>query len=464
MRWIALSYRQSQQPSNTQEISPQFDTDSLFELAAHFSPVVCWRQDQHSDYAGWLVEVQSSFRLFGGAHGLLSQLWQRAEEFSGNLQLANYTTATGAWWLSKVAQANSEADFLAMLNYNDNSLLALPVNVLDCEVKLQATWQQCGFNRLGDLWSLPRDGFLKRFDANALAELDSGFGLQNKLAPGVAVHKPVDTFEEEAELPFHSDRLDLIEHHAHGLLHAMCTWLQQQKRGARELYWAFKHAQGEELLCLRSAQPVNRLEIWKRLLHHQLARLQFHEDIRSLRLRCLNSELMPNLTASFLPNPLEGLQSWDQTCDVLRARLGEQTVLFAATESDPRPEFSIVLQHTPLLPNKNKALKNIEDKLTPELNNTTLASSTPRPLWLLPKPMHLQGKPPCWQPGGPWQLLSGPERVEFGWWDTLPCKRDYYCARDHNSSLVWLYQDLNPDQSQQSQACNLPWFLHGYFA
>lgn len=453
MRWIALSYKH---PRNPCEVKSQFDAGSLFELASHYSPLVCWRQDQHDEYVGWLVEVQSSFRLFGGAQDLLSQLWESTEGFSGELQLANHHTATGAWWLGKCAPARSLDDFLAMLNFNENSLLALPVSALDCNTNLQNTWRQCGFARLGDLWRLPRDGFLKRFGTQALAELDSGFGIQNKQAPTTVAHQAANTFEKEKELPFHSDRLDLIEHHAQALLEAVCNWLKQQKHGTRELHWTFIHAHGEEVLRLRSAQATDCVETWKRLLHHQLGRMQFNDDVRHLRVQCTYSELLPNLNHSFLPDPAEGTRNWNNTCDVLRARLGEQTVLFAATESDPRPECSIVLQHTPTQKPANTAFKKVVNQSTPELNRAALPVSTPRPLWLLPTPKPLQGKSPQWQTGGPWQLLSGPERVEFGWWDAKPCKRDYYCARDSNSSLVWLYQDLLEDKPR--------WFLHGYFA
>lgn len=461
MRWIALSFKQSR---NRAEAKSQLDIDALYELAARYSPVVCWRQDQHLEHAGWLVEVHGSFRLFGGARALLSQLWACAEEFSAALHLANHHTATGAWWLGNSAPARSEDEFLDMLNQDESRLLALPLAVLDCEPKLQATWQQCGFVQLGDLRSLPRDGFLKRFGGLALAELDAGFGLQSKLAPGLPTHMPAEAFEQEEELPFHCTQLDLIEHHAQALLEAACRWLQRKKHGTRELQWRFKHAKGEESLCLRSAQAIDSQATWSRLLHHQLARMQFDEDIRSLRLCCGHTELLPNINASFLPDPSEGSRNWNSTCDVLRARLGEQTILFAATESDPRPECSIVLQHTPLPGTRgdqvNKktgkhAVQHANQHAT-ELNHSTLASSTPRPLWLLPTPKPLQGKCPSWQADGPWQLLSGPERVEFGWWDAQPCKRDYYCARDSNASVVWLYQDLLDE--------NTRWFLHGYFA
>src|SRR3546814_17818379 len=74
----------------------------------------------------------------------------------------------------------------------------------------------------------------------------------------------------------------------------------------------------------------------------------------------------------------------DWSSDVCSSDL--QTVLFAATESDPRPECSIVLQHTPLQKPANTAFKKIENQHAPELNNAALAASSPRPLWLLPTP------------------------------------------------------------------------------
>ena len=181
---------------------------------------------------------------------------------------------------------------------------------------MQATWQQCGFVQLGDLRGLPRDGFLKRFGGLALAELDAGFGLQSKLAPGLPTHQPAEIFEQEEELPFHCTQLDLIEHHAQALLEAACRWLQRKKHGTRELQWRFKHAKGEESLCLRSAQATDSQATWSRLLHHQLARMQLDEDIRSVHLQCAHSELLPNVNASFLPDPTEGSRNWSATCAI----------------------------------------------------------------------------------------------------------------------------------------------------
>src|SRR3546814_17312782 len=73
----------------------------------------------------------------------------------------------------RISDWSSDVCLPILLNFNENSLLALPISVIDCDVKLQTTWRQCGFGRIGDLWRLPSDGFLKRFGAQALAELDS---------------------------------------------------------------------------------------------------------------------------------------------------------------------------------------------------------------------------------------------------------------------------------------------------
>ncbi|TNC89714.1 MAG: hypothetical protein CSH36_12355, partial [Thalassolituus sp.] len=66
-----------------------------------------------------------------------------------------------------------------------------------------------------------------------------------------------------------------------------------------------------------------------------------------------------------------------------------------------------------------------------------------RPLWLLQTPL------PC---SPPTQILCGPERIDAGWWDHHPVRRDYYQVLAHEQ-LLWIFRD---DQGQ--------WFIQGYFA
>jgi protein ImuB len=83
-----------------------------------------------------------------------------------------------------------------------------------------------------------------------------------------------------------------------------------------------------------------------------------------------------------------------------------------------------------------------------------------RPAWLLPEPLPLseRGELP-WLEGRPLQLVSGPERIEAGWWDGAPTARDYFIAQAEDGSLVWLWRGRLPAMPGAVQ-----WFLQGRFA
>jgi protein ImuB len=55
---------------------------------------------------------------------------------------------------------------------------------------------------------------------------------------------------------------------------------------------------------------------------------------------------------------------------------------------------------------------------------------------------------------GPLELLSGPERIESGWWDGADVRRDYYVAGDRHGMRLWIYRE-HADPAR--------WFLHGIF-
>jgi len=54
-----------------------------------------------------------------------------------------------------------------------------------------------------------------------------------------------------------------------------------------------------------------------------------------------------------------------------------------------------------------------------------------------------------------WQIMQGPERIEAGWWDAAPLRRDYYIARHLNHACCWVFKDLLRPSD---------WYLHGWFA
>ena len=72
-----------------------------------------------------------------------------------------------------------------------------------------------------------------------------------------------------------------------------------------------------------------------------------------------------------------------------------------------------------------------------------------RPLWLFAEPRPLGAEPASAE----LKLLSGPERIESGWWDGNEIGRDYFVGRDAQGAEVWLYRDRGGQ-----------WFVQGVFA
>ncbi|MFT7221703.1 MAG: protein ImuB [Candidatus Azotimanducaceae bacterium] len=129
--------------------------------------------------------------------------------------------------------------------------------------------------------------------------------------------------------------------------------------------------------------------------------------------------------------------------NMMTARLGPQACFGLSEANDHRPEWA----WKPV----RLAAKDYWQGASPLPNA--------RPLYLLPKPKPLSSDAgePCLS--GKLGLLQGPERIDFGWWDTTndnnrAVARDYYIARHKSGSLYWVYQHLD----------NPEWFLHGIFS
>ena len=86
------------------------------------------------------------------------------------------------------------------------------------------------------------------------------------------------------------------------------------------------------------------------------------------------------------------------------------------------------------------------------------------PTWLLVPPLKLavQHQEPHYQ--GRLTLLSGPHRMETGWWGTQDfALRDYFVARSAQSALLSIYRE-RLDALQGAQEVGADWYLQGVFA
>jgi protein ImuB len=125
-------------------------------------------------------------------------------------------------------------------------------------------------------------------------------------------------------------------------------------------------------------------------------------------------------------------ESGAQWIERVRARLGDDSVRELCLYADYRPEHAW------------------RYRVAASASAAPLPADPPRrPLWLLPRPRPLGADPASAQ----LSLLSGPERIESGWWDGGEIGRDYFVGSDAQGGQLWLYRDRGGE-----------WFVHGIFA
>lgn len=426
-----------------QAASPHSHLDPVYDLLAQFTPLVCPHKEQFSESYGWLAEISASARLFGGQHPLLKRIWKNFAHLFNQcnettVQMACHPNPAGAWYKAKHKPANCENDLLIQANHHAAVFDCYPLHVLDVPDHTLNTLMQCGLNTVEALQALPRQGLQKRFGSQLLAQIDalhgqiSGTFALNAYSESSA-SKPAPYFKAAEELPFHSMDVARIEQATDPLIKQLCSWMQQRQLATVQLDWVF-NCHGQHVhLNIQSRQASAQAKGWARLMHLHLGQLQFPDEVCSVELECTQLSPQPASNLSLLlgqgnehgSEHTSDTEAWASLCDTLQARLGPDAV---------------------------RSGQNMTPQLAP-----TQSVSSPRPLWLLPKPLALQGIRPAWAKGGAWQLVAGPERIELGWWQN-GYKRDYYCALNAQFGLVWLFQDL--DNQEPGKA----WFLHGYFA
>jgi protein ImuB len=144
----------------------------------------------------------------------------------------------------------------------------------------------------------------------------------------------------------------------------------------------------------------------------------------------------------------------------LRARLGPEAVFGVSTVEDHRPECAWRTNDVPS-PHPSSAsgrgsgapYDSADFRPLPPGERDGVRGAG-RPLWLCAEPQWLSDKNPITRGRAPLELLSGPERIETGWWDGREVLRDYFVARDARGVRLWIYRDRCAPHG---------WYLHGLF-
>jgi protein ImuB len=206
-------------------------------------------------------------------------------------------------------------------------------------------------------------------------------------------------------------------------------------------------------LAIALAEPSRDATHLQTLLREHLAALVLPAPTLELSLAASDIVQAAPPNSELFPTSASEREGLTRLIERLQARLGPAQVQRLHAVADHRPERATVVTALQL---SGRAVA----APAPVPVQKDVAQAPPRPVWLLavPEPLRVrQGQPLL--DGQLLQLLSGPERIESGWWDGALAERDYFIAQLPSSALVWVYRSRLPQPDGE-----LSWFLQGRFA
>ncbi|MCY4754022.1 DNA polymerase Y subunit UmuC family protein [Pelomonas aquatica] len=428
MRWLALCRRPD---------AAAGDSDALAWLALSFTPRVARLEE------AVVAEVSASLRLFGGARALRQKLQAAATQAGLALGAAAWApTALAALALARCPQHPQQGRLAERLD-------ALPLAALSAAQAHHAMLARLGCQRLGELRRLPRPALARRFGPGLLAALDQAYG---DLPEAHAWLTLPERFDARLELPWRVEHAPVLLHFAEQLLRQLCAFLAARHAGVRALRLAWQHdamrardvAGGGEL-TVATADTTRDLRRLSRLLAEHLARTTLAAPAGELRLSADSVLPLEEGSAGLLPGPADPQErtTTNALLERLCVRLGAGRVREGRLHEDHRLDHMQRWHPWPAPP-------------APAARRPP----GPQPTWLVepPQPLRCDAQE---QPvfAGPLARISGPHRIEAGWWQGGGLQtRDYYVYRSATRGLLWVYHERLPASATSG------WFLHGVFA
>jgi protein ImuB len=409
-----------------------------------------------------LLEVQASLRYFGGLQVLLRRLHATLAPLGHLVRTVSAPTAQGAALLARVHRQLHCADRPAMAAALD----AAPVWLLGPGREHWEALQGMGLRTLADLRRLPRAGLARRFGEALLDELDRARG--ERPDPREYLELP-PSFDSRLELFARADSTGQVLHGAQMLLQRMVVWLVARHAFVRRFVLLMLHegrqcseveTPRETRLEIALAEPSRDAVHLQVLLRERLAQVQLPAPTLDLQLLASDVVQRAAPNGELFPTPGSEREGLTRLIERLQARLGTGQVQQLVPVEDHRPERGSQARGAgpPVRARPTAAL--VKGRSPRAVGPAALAALRPVLLLEPPESLHeCQSRPLL--DGQPLQLLSGPERIEAGWWDAGLVERDYFIAQTPEGALVWIYRARLPF----STAGDAPgWFLHGRFA
>ncbi|CAN5869249.1 DNA polymerase Y family protein [soil metagenome] len=490
------------------QADPARDTQALTAIAhaaLGFTPNVLIQpaDDPGASPHTVLLEVQGSLRYFGGLQvgghrdspaacpvsgdglaraalrgstpgsprGLLPRLHAAIAPFGHRVNTVAAPTPQGAALLARAHRQHRCADMAAL----HAALDAAPVWLLGPGREHWEALQGMGLRTIADLRSLPRAGVSRRFGQALLSELDRALG--DAPDPRVPLVLP-PSFESRLELFARADTTEQLLYASGMLLARLVAWLSAQHAFVRRFSLVMQHEKRwrsdagtptATVLEIALAEPSRDAGHLLVLLRERLSQVQLPAPTLELRLLADDIARQPPPNQELFPTARGEEEGLTRLIERLQARLGPHRIQRMAAVADHRPECasSVSVAEAGRVQASGSVSAPALASASPRLKREAAAVSQDpdhplavRPVWLLEphQPLAEKASGPVLD-GRPLRLLSGPERIEAGWWDeTGLAERDYFIAQVESGALVWIYRARLPLSSQAPG-----WFLQGRF-
>ncbi len=437
----------------TAEAEPEADAAALTALAdwcVRFSPAVA------ADGAdGLFLDVTGVDHLWDGEDRMLDDFRGRLAANGLPFRCAIADTPGAAWALAHfgedgaIASAGGQAALLA----------PLPPAAMRLSTETWAQIERLGLRQVGQLLSIPRAPFARRFGRAALARLDQALGREkealtfrrppNPWFARLAFAEPISVPEDMARVTF-------------DVAAKLCARLETEGRGARRFEIAFHRVDGRALpLAIGLSLPGRDAKRIAKLFAPKLETVDPGFGIEVVTLVAHDVEPISGrqarLDSGREATVEEGLAP---LVDRLINRLGEERVWRAVPVESHVPELAVGRARPLAAPPQARAWDR----------------ETPRPTRLFRRPEPVEAVLALTPDDPPTQFrwrgqlhrvrrAEGPERIGEEWWKgaiedvRIGHIRDYYRVEDEAGARFWLFRaGLYGDPAIPPK-----WWMHGLF-
>ena len=448
------------------------------------------RADSTRTESTWVaLEIAASLNLFGGLAALLDALKPLLAAFLLRLQFGIAPNLQGA----RVLAESAAVGHVRRAHKWPQSLNRIALSHSALAPETTAALASMGVHNFEALFALPKPGLRKRFGAECVDYLTAlqqsgGSGTVAKLqakAQAGTYWRPPQHFQRQLDFGFSAESVALLAFPIKRLLRELALYLQACDAAVQEITLTLAHQSQPATKLVISMLSVTRdALILESLVSTKLESLRLVEGVIGISL-CVQKltpstahtpDLFSATAGASLPLPrlLERLQNKLSKNNAPGASFAKANKFpddsFAKANKFPDDSFAkankldpAALQtlhwqheHRPELASRSQPL-NAQALIAKLGKSAALSGDTQtmpaRPFWLI-SPEEIAASA--------FAILSGPERIESGWWDSAQLgdvRRDYYVAQLHSGTRIWIFQ---PRPHGHNKAAII-WYLQGYF-